>query len=53
MLIEGEERNRSKWKIGVMEHLIQGRDGVIRGAQLRAGETQRERDHCSCCFLLN
>ena len=43
MLIEGEERNRSKWKIGVVEHLIQGRDGVIRGAQLRAGKTERER----------
>ena len=36
MLIDGEERNTGKWKIGVVEGLIQGRDGVIGGAQLRA-----------------
>ena len=43
MLIKGEECNRGKWKIGVVERLIQGRDGVIRGAQLRAGKTHPER----------
>ena len=43
MPIKGEERNRGKWKIGVVEHLIRGRDGVIRGAQLRTGKTHKER----------
>ena len=41
--IKGKERNRSKWKIGVVERLIQGQDGVIRGAQLKAGKTLMER----------
>ena len=52
MLIKGEERNRGKWKIGVVEHLIQGRNGVIRGC---SSELRRrtQRDHCSCCILLN
>ena len=43
MLIKGEECNRGKWKIGVVEHLIRGRNGVIRGAQLSAGKTHIER----------
>ena len=43
MLIKVEERNRSKWKNGVVEHPIQGRDGVIRGALQRAGKTHIEK----------
>ena len=43
MPIKGKERNESKWKIGVVERLIQGQDGVIRGAQLKAGKTLTER----------
>ena len=39
MPIKGEGRNRGKWKIGVVEGLIQGRDRMIRGAQLKAGKT--------------
>ena len=42
MPIKGEGRNRGKWKIGVEERLIQGRDRMIRGAQLKAGKTLRE-----------
>ena len=30
MPIKGEGRNRGKWKIGVVERLIQGRDRMIR-----------------------
>ena len=30
-------------EVGIMERLIQGRDGVIRGAQFRAGMTHIER----------
>ena len=43
MLIKGEECNRVKWRIGMVEHLILGRNGVIRGAQLSAGKTHIER----------
>ena len=40
---KGKEGNGGKWKIGVVEGLIQGRDGVIRGAELKAGKTHIER----------
>ena len=43
MPIKGKEGNGGKWKIGVMERLIQGLDGVISGAQLSAGKTLIER----------
>jgi hypothetical protein len=38
VLIKGDERNRGKWKIGIIESFIVGRNGVIRGARLRAGK---------------
>ena len=45
MLLKGEERNGGKWKIGVVEHPIQGwdGDGVMREAQLRDGKTHIEK----------
>ena len=43
MLIKGEEKNRGLWKMGVVEKLIQGRDGVTRGAKLRTGKGTIER----------
>ena len=43
MMIKGDEKNRSKWKIGIVSDLIVGRDGLVRGAQLRAGRDQMER----------
>ena len=43
MIIKGEEKNRSKWKIGIVTDLIIGRDGLVRGARLRAGRDQMER----------
>jgi hypothetical protein len=43
VLIKGDERNRGKWKIGIIESFIVGRDGVIRGARLRAGKSHIER----------
>ena len=38
VLIKGEECNRGRWRFGIVEQLIQGRNGVVRGARLRAGE---------------
>ena len=43
MLIKGEEKNRSKWKMGIVTSLITGRDGEVRGATLRAGRAYLER----------
>jgi hypothetical protein len=33
MLIKGDEKNRRLWKIGIVEQLIPGRDGVVRYVQ--------------------
>ncbi|XP_046844834.1 uncharacterized protein LOC124438683 [Xenia sp. Carnegie-2017] len=41
--IEGEERNRNMWKIGILEDLIRGRDGVVRGVRLRTAKGRLER----------
>ena len=43
VLIRGEQRNRGKWQIGIIESFVIGRDGVIRGARLRAGKSYLER----------
>ena len=43
MLIKGDEKNRGLWKIGIVEQLIPGRDGVVRGVKLRAGKSFMER----------
>ena len=43
MLIQGEEKNRGLWKTGVVEKLIRGKDGVVRGAVLKTGNERREK----------
>ena len=43
VIIKGDEKNRSKWNIGIVVSLITGSDGVIRGAKLRAGKNRLER----------
>ena len=43
VIIKDEERNRNKWKTGIVEELISGRDGIIRAAILRAGKGTLER----------
>jgi hypothetical protein len=43
VLIKGDERNRGKWKIGVIDTLIKGRDGIVRAVRLRAGKSYLER----------
>ena len=34
-MIKGEEKNRGLWKIGFVNHLYNGKDNIIRVAQLR------------------
>ena len=43
MLVKSEERNRSKWKLGVVDTPIEGRDGVVRDVRLRSGKSFIER----------
>ena len=43
MLIKGDEKNRGLWKVGSVDELIAGRDGVVRGVRLRAGKSYMER----------
>ena len=43
VVIKDEERNRNKWKIGIVDDLISGRDGIVRAAKLRAGKGTLER----------
>ena len=42
VLIKGEERNRGKWNIGIVEEMIKGRDGTVRVMKLMAGESHLE-----------
>jgi hypothetical protein len=43
MLLQGEEKNRGLWKMGVVEKLIAGKDGVVLGAILKTGHGRKER----------
>ena len=43
VIVQDEERNRNKWKLGVVENVIKGRDGVIRGAKVRTAKGNLER----------
>jgi hypothetical protein len=43
MLLQGEKKNRGLWKMGVVEKLIAGKDGVVRGAILKTGNGRKER----------
>lgn len=43
VLFKGEEKNRGKWKIGVVSKLIPGRDGIVRAVRLGAVRSYHER----------
>ena len=42
VIIESEEKNRGLWKLGIIEEVITGQDGVVRGAKLTAGKSIME-----------
>ena len=35
VLIKGEEKNKGKWSIGIVEGFYKGKDDVLRGFKLR------------------
>ena len=43
VIIKNDERNREKWQLGVIVQLLTGKDGIVRGAKLRAGKGVLER----------
>ena len=43
VVIHSSEWNRNCWPLGIVEQLIEERDGVVRGARLRAGRSHLER----------
>ena len=43
ILSEKKEKNRSQWKLGIVDQLFPGRDGVVRSVRLRAGKSYLDR----------
>ena len=43
VIIKSDEKNRARWKMGVVIDVITGRDGVVRGAKLRTPKSVIER----------
>ncbi|XP_067022915.1 uncharacterized protein [Acropora muricata] len=43
VIIKSDEKNRARWKMGVVIDMITGRDGVVRGAKLRTPKSVIER----------
>ena len=43
VIIKSDEKNRGKWKLGVVEAGIPGIDNVVRGATVRTGKSVVER----------
>ena len=43
MIIKGDERTRKKGRLGIVDSVITGRDGVMRAARLHAGRDKMER----------
>ena len=43
VILQAEERNGGKWPLGIVENLIVGTDGVVRGAVLPSGKSRIER----------
>lgn len=43
VIVRTEDKNRGKWPLGIIESLIVGNDGVVRGVKLRAGKSYVER----------
>ena len=43
VIIKSEEKNLAQWKLGIVEDVVTGRDGVIRGVKLKSGKSHLER----------
>ena len=43
VIIKGNKKNCGQWKLGIVDELFPGSDGVIRAVKLRAGKSYLER----------
>ena len=43
VMIKGDEKNRGKWKIGIIENIFMGKDNIIRSVRIRTGKSIIER----------
>ena len=43
VIIKDDDHNRNEWKLGILEDLIAGRDGIVQVAKLRARKVTLER----------
>ena len=43
VIIKGDEKDRNKWKLGIVEEPIPGKGGIVRAVRLRAGKNHLER----------
>ena len=43
VMIKGDEKNRGKWKIGIIENIFMGKDNIIRSIRIRTGKSIIER----------
>ena len=43
LIIRSDEKDRTQWKLGVVNDLITGCDGVVRGAKLRSSKSSLKR----------
>ena len=43
VIVWDEDKNRNKWKLGIVSELIEGKDKVIRGAEVRTANGKLER----------
>ena len=44
VVIQGDEHNKGKWKIGIIEQLYPGRDGKVRAVRVQCGKNQIKRE---------
>ena len=43
VLIKGEEKNRGRWKLGVVVNIFPGTDGIVRAVELRSEKSILQR----------
>ena len=43
MFIQGDQKNRGRWNIGIFMKLTRGRDGVVQSARIKCGKSMLEK----------
>ena len=51
VLIQGDQKNRGRWNIGIVMKLNSGRDGAVRSARIKCGKSMLERAIQHLCLV--